>query len=53
MSETLQKLQKSLEQVRTVAIVIHRNPDGDAIGSGLTMQRFLQKKGINHLFYIA
>ena len=46
MSETLQKLQKSLGRARTAAIVIHRNPDGDAIGSGLAMQRFLQKRGI-------
>ncbi len=46
MSETLQKLKKSIDQAKKIAMVIHRNPDGDAIGSGLALQRFFQKKGI-------
>ncbi len=30
-----------------VAVVVHENPDGDAVGSGLALWKFLRKKGLN------
>jgi len=46
MSQSLKALQELLPKIKKSSIVIHRNPDGDAIGSGLALQKFLQKKGI-------
>jgi phosphoesterase RecJ-like protein len=45
MSSSIEDLQHFLQKTDTVAIVIHRNPDGDAIGSGLALQKFLKKTG--------
>ncbi len=47
MSDSLKALQKLLSQINKISIVIHRNPDGDAIGAGLALQSFLQKKGLD------
>jgi phosphoesterase RecJ-like protein len=46
MSSSIEDLQQILTKVRKIGIVIHRNPDGDAIGSGLALQKFFSKKNI-------
>ena len=43
--EELQKLKSKLNFPTTIAIIVHRNPDGDALGSGLGLLLFLKKKG--------
>jgi len=40
-------LQKFLSQPKSVVIVGHRNPDGDAMGSSLALKMYLDKKGHN------
>ncbi len=49
MSEKMKKeVKEILELLKTpqnISIIIHRNPDGDAIGSGLALKRILEKKG--------
>ncbi len=45
MTEKINQLKKLLEQPKQISIVIHRNPDGDAIGSGLALRKFLINKG--------
>ena len=44
-NKLLQNLKKLLEQPQNISIVIHKNPDGDALGSGLSLKKFLEKKG--------
>jgi len=39
-------LKQLLTQIKQSAIIIHRNPDGDALGSGLALKQYLQKQGI-------
>ena len=39
------QLKKILSDTKRSAIIIHRNPDGDALGSALALKAFLQKKG--------
>ena len=46
MTEQIKELKELLQQATKVSIIIHRNPDGDAIGSGLSLKAFLEKKGI-------
>ena len=46
MIEIPESLKQLLTQIQHIAIVIHRNPDGDALGSGLALKQFLQKRGI-------
>ncbi len=41
------EINKILEKPKKICIVIHRNPDGDAIGSGLALQKFLINKRHN------
>lgn len=41
----LQELLVFLEQPRKIAIIPHRNPDGDAMGSTLGLSHFLRKLG--------
>ena len=41
----IQELQKRLATPKPIAIITHRNPDGDAIGSSLAMKFFLEKYG--------
>ncbi|MEE9372387.1 MAG: bifunctional oligoribonuclease/PAP phosphatase NrnA [Saprospiraceae bacterium] len=43
--EGLNKLKDILKIPTTIAIIVHRNPDGDALGSGLGLALFLKKKG--------
>ena len=42
---TLQDLRSFLAQPREIALLSHRNPDGDAIGSTLGMRRYLEPLG--------
>ena len=42
---TLQDLRSFLESPRDIALLSHRNPDGDAIGSTLGMRRYLEPLG--------
>lgn len=41
----LDKLKKLLEQPSRIAIISHRNPDGDAVGSSLALRKILLKMG--------
>lgn len=41
----IEELRSFLEVPRSIVIVGHRNPDGDAIGSTLALCRYLAKKG--------
>ena len=41
----IDKVIEILKEPRKVAIFSHRNPDGDAIGSSLALQHFLEKMG--------
>ena len=43
--EGLDELKNILKIPTTIAIIVHRNPDGDALGSGLGLALFLRKKG--------
>ena len=47
MAQQIEDLKKLLIPNRKVSLVIHRNPDGDALGSGLALKAFLEKKGLN------
>ena len=46
MIEIPETLKQLLKQIQHSTIVIHRNPDGDALGSGLALQQYLQKQSI-------
>src|SRR5262245_17536044 len=39
------KLRQLIHQPQNVAIISHRNPDGDAIGSSLAMRHYLEQYG--------
>ena len=41
----IQTLRSHLSKLQKIAIVIHQNPDGDAIGSGIGLATFLKQKG--------
>lgn len=43
--EQLQNLQRQLEQNREVVILIHHNPDGDALSSALALSMYLEQYG--------
>lgn len=36
-----------IQDVDSVVITVHSNPDGDAMGSGLALKQYLLKKGVN------
>ena len=43
--QDIKSLKALLEEPKSIAIIPHRNPDGDAMGSTLALQQFLSKKG--------
>ena len=43
--EQLQALQQQLEQHKEVVILIHHNPDGDALGSAIALSMYLEQYG--------
>lgn len=43
----IQQLQQRIDKAQNIAIIPHRNPDGDAIGSTLALCHLLQKMGKN------
>lgn len=43
--ESIQTVTKLLESPKRIAIVGHKNPDGDAVGSCLGLSNFLEKRG--------
>lgn len=43
----LDEIREKIENADTIAIIVHENPDGDAIGSGLGMYQVLKKIGKN------
>ncbi len=47
MIEIPESFKKLLTQVKHSAIIIHRNPDGDALGAGLALKQYLQKQNID------
>ncbi len=42
----IEEIKKLLKFPKNISILIHRNPDGDAIGSSLALKKYLEKK--NH-----
>ena len=40
-----EQLKELLHNTKQSAILVHRNPDGDALGSALALKAYLQKKG--------
>ena len=42
---TLDEILKEIAQAKSIIILVHENPDGDAIGSGLAMYQALQNMG--------
>lgn len=42
---TLDEILKEIAQAESIIILVHENPDGDAIGSGLAMYQALQNMG--------
>ena len=45
MTEEILEIQSLLAIPKSIAIIAHRNPDGDALGSSLAMQVYLEEKG--------
>lgn len=45
MKELFDGIKQLLEKKQRISIIIHRNPDGDAIGSGLALQNVLKQAG--------
>ncbi len=46
MEREIKEIKDLLKSPRKISILIHRNPDGDAIGSGLALKKILEKN--NH-----
>lgn len=46
------QLKAMCESARTIAVVSHTNPDGDAIGSGLALSGFLRDQGYDVRFFV-
>lgn len=44
--ETLRELADKLEKVKNVTILTHTHPDGDTVGAGLGLCRFLRSRGV-------
>jgi bifunctional oligoribonuclease and PAP phosphatase NrnA len=47
MREILRQIRDEVDKAGTVAITTHIDPDGDAVGSVLALQSFLQRRGKN------
>jgi len=45
MEKEIREIKKIITAPKKISILIHRNPDGDAIGSGLALKKFLENKG--------
>ena len=45
MEEMISEIKGLLHHTKDIAIISHRNPDGDALGSSLGLQLYLEKKG--------
>ncbi len=45
MEKEIKKIKNILQTPQKISIIIHRNPDGDAIGSSLALKKILEKKG--------
>ena len=43
--QDIQKIQAALKETKTIAIVFHFNPDGDALGSALALYHYFQDEG--------
>ena len=43
--QDIQKIQAALKDTKTIAIVFHFNPDGDAVGSALALYHYFQDEG--------
>lgn len=46
------QLKAMCESARTIAVVSHTNPDGDAIGSGLAISGFFRDRGYDVRFFV-
>ena len=44
---TLDEILKEINKAKSIVILTHKNPDGDAIGSSLAMYQCLKKLGKN------
>jgi len=47
MTNQLAELKDLLKESKQISILIHRNPDGDALGSGLALKKYLEINGKN------
>ena len=45
----IQNIKKLLSEPKKIAIISHRNPDGDAVGSSLAMYHYLIQ--LNHTIF--
>ena len=43
--QDIQKIQAALKETKTIAIVFHFNPDGDALGSALALYHYFRAEG--------
>ena len=43
--QDIQKIQAALKETKTIAIVFHFNPDGDAVGSALALYHYFKDDG--------
>lgn len=43
--QEIKEVKELLSEPKNIVLVSHRNPDGDAVGSALAMQHYLEKKG--------
>ncbi|MBI9066163.1 MAG: bifunctional oligoribonuclease/PAP phosphatase NrnA [Salinivirgaceae bacterium] len=48
----VEKAQQDISQAKNIVIVSHKNPDGDAIGSGLALYHLLKNKNKNVVFVV-
>ncbi len=44
--ETLSNLEQTLKEANNIVIISHKSPDGDAVGSSIALQQYLEKKGL-------
>lgn len=51
-NNSLAQFKSMCQQAKGVAIISHSNPDGDAVGSGLALLRFLKGQGIEARFFV-
>ena len=49
---TLEEIFEKINSAKNILVLVHENPDGDAIGSGLAMEMLLKNMGKDVCFYV-